>query len=104
MTGADRGYVRLEMGFQVPHGRNLKVLNLYDYPRFVNAIAYDEMKEAQEQEHLGKWVVIADSELLGAYKSFDEAQQAAIDAGFDYLNCCIRPFGVEPMPIILLGD
>ena len=29
----------------------MKVLNLYDDPRFVNALAYDELKEALEREH-----------------------------------------------------
>lgn len=78
-------------------------MNLYDYPRFVNAIAYQEMKEGLEREHWGQWVVIANSELLGAYESFDEAKQATKNAGLDCLHCCIRPVGVEPMPIILLG-
>ena len=78
-------------------------MNLYDYPRFVNANAFEKMKEALEREHWGKWVVIANSELLGAYESFDEAQQATKNTGIDYLHCFIRPVGVEPMPIILLG-
>ena len=81
----------------------MEVLNLYDYPRFVNAFAYDEMKEELEREHWGKWVVICNLELLGAYGSLDEAQQAAKEAGFDFLDCCIRLVGVEPLPIILLG-
>ena len=81
----------------------MEVLNLYDYPRFVNAIAYQEMKEELEREHWGQWVVIANSELLGAYESFDEAKQATENVGLEYSHCCIRPVGVEPMPIILLG-
>ena len=81
----------------------MEVLNLYDYPRFVNAFAYDEMQEALEQEHWGKWVVIHEKELLGAYGSFDEAQQAAKNAGINHLNCCIKQVGAVPMPIILLG-
>ena len=55
----------------------MKVLNLYDYPRFVNAFAYDEMKEALEQEHWGKWIIIDNSELFGVYQTFEEAEEAA---------------------------
>lgn len=81
----------------------MEVLNLYDDPRFVNVFAYDEMKEALEREHWGKWVVIHETKLLGAYGSFDEAEQAAKNAGVNHLDCCIKLVGAAPMPIILLG-
>ena len=81
----------------------MDVLNLHDDPHIANILAYDDKKESLEQEHWGKWVVIHKKELLGAYGSFDEAQQAAKDAGINHLECCIRQVGIEPMPIILLG-
>ena len=76
---------------------------VFRHPRFEQMMAYDDMKDELEQKYSGKWVVICNSELLGVYESFDEARKATKDAGFNYLNCCIRQAGVEPMPIILLG-
>lgn len=78
-------------------------INVYEIPQLANAMAYEEMKEELKREHWGKWVVIHDMDLLGTYSSFDEAQQATQEAGFDELKCCIRQVGVEPLPIILLG-
>lgn len=80
----------------------MQVLNLYDDPRFVNAFAYDDMKETLEQEHWGKWVVINDSELFGVYQTYEEADEAASAAGLDFFEYFIRPVGIRP-PIILLG-
>ncbi len=79
------------------------VLNLYDDPHIANFLAFDEMKETLMEDHLGKWVVIYNLELQGAYDSRDEAWLAACKAGFDYLNCCIRQVGIEPLPLILMG-
>ena len=78
-------------------------MNLYEDPHIANFLAFDEMKQALMEDHLGKWVVIYNLKLQGAYECRDEARQAAIEAGFDYLNCCIRQVGVEPLPIILMG-
>lgn len=77
--------------------------NVFRHPRFEQMLVYEEMKGELEKKYSKKWVAICNSEILGAYESFDEAQQATTDAGLDYLNCCIRQVGVEPMPIILLG-
>ena len=77
--------------------------NVFRHPRFEQMLVYEEMKEELEKKYSKKWVAICNSEILGAYESFDEAQQATADAGLDYLNCCIRQVGVEPLPIILLG-
>ena len=81
----------------------MEVLNLYDDPRFVNVFAYDEMKEALEREHWGKWVVIHSSELFGAYETHEEADEAAGAAGLDFFEYYITQVGAVPMPIILLG-
>ena len=82
---------------------NMDVLNLYDYPRMANAIAYEEMKEALEQEHWGKWVVIDSSELFGAYQTYEEADEAAGAAGLDFSEYFIRQVGVMPAIILSHG-
>ncbi|MYC29771.1 MAG: hypothetical protein F4X65_06755 [Chloroflexi bacterium] len=81
----------------------MNVLNLHEDPHIANFLAFNEMKEALMEDHSGKWVVIYNLELQGTYESRSEAQQAAIEAGFDYLSCCIRQVGAEPLPLILLG-
>lgn len=81
----------------------MNVLNLYEDPHIANFLAFEEMKEALMEDHFGKWAVICNLELQGVYESRDDARQAACEAGFDYLNCCIRQVGVEPLPLILMG-
>ena len=81
----------------------MKVLNLYDDPRFVNAFAYDEMKETLEQEHWGKWVVIDNSELFGVYQTYDEADNAAGAAGLDFFEYFITQVEAEPAIILSHG-
>ena len=78
----------------------MKVLNLYDDPRFVNAFAYDEMKEALEQEHWGKWVVIDNSELFGVYQTFEEADEAAGSAGLKFFEYFVTQVGLRPAIIL----
>ena len=81
----------------------MKVLNLYDDPRFVNAQAYDEMKEALEREHWGKWVVIDDSKLFGVYQTYDEADEAAGAAGSNFFEYFITQVGLTPAIILSNG-
>ena len=81
----------------------MDVLNLYDYPRFVNAFAYDQMKESLEQEHWGKWVVIDDSELFGVYQTYEEADEAASAAGLDFFEYFITQVGAIPAIILSYG-
>lgn len=78
-------------------------INVYEIPQLANAMAYEEMKEELTREYWGKWVVIHDMGLFGAYESYDDAKSAAKVAGLNYLDCSIRQVGVEPTPIILLG-
>ena len=80
----------------------MEVLNLYDYPRFVNAFAYEEMQEALEQEHWGKWVVIDNAELFGVYQTYEEADEAAGTAGLDFFEYFITQVG--PSPAIILSN
>ncbi len=81
----------------------MDVLNLYDYPRFVNAMAYEEMKEGLEREHWGKWVVIDDSKLFGVYQSYEEAEEAARAVGLEFFNYFITQVGVKPAIILSHG-
>ena len=41
------------------------------------------------QEHEGRWVVVRDTVLEGAYGSYDEAADAARARGLDPLECLI---------------
>ena len=81
----------------------MDVLNLYDYPRLVNAFAYDEMKELLEQKHWGKWIIIDNSELFGVYQTFEEAEEAADEAGLDFFEYFITQVGFNPAIILLHG-
>lgn len=81
----------------------MDVLNLYDFPRLVNAFAYDEMKEVLEQEHWGKWVVIDNSELFGIYQTFEEAEEVADEAGLDFFEYFITQVGPSPTVILSHG-
>lgn len=40
--------------------------------------AYDRIRDYLETEHLGKWVVVHDEELIGTYGEFEEAAQDAV--------------------------
>ena len=82
----------------------MEVLNLYDYPRFVNAFAYDEMKEELEREHWGKWVVIDDSKLFGVYENYEDADEAARAAGLDFFEYFITQVGLRPAIILSYGE
>lgn len=55
--------------------------------------AYNAMKHELEKAHMGKWVVLYQSQLKGAYDSFDAAAQDAI-----------RQFGRGPYLIRQVGE
>lgn len=65
----------------------------------VEIAVYEEMRERLEAEHFGKWVVIHDKKLVGAY---DDFQDAALDAisKFGRGPYLIREVGkTEPVPM-----
>jgi hypothetical protein len=70
-------------------------INIYEIPSLANAMAYEEMREELKQEHWGKWVVIDNMELFGAYESYDEAKEATKAAGLNFLDCCIALVGAR---------
>ena len=55
--------------------------------------AYDRMREVLEADYFGKWVVVQDGQLIGAYEDF---QDAAADA--------VRKFGRGPYLIRQVGE
>ncbi len=55
--------------------------------------AYEEMRAELEAEHLGKWVIVRDRELVDVYETFEEAAEAAI-----------ARFGRGPYHIREVGD
>ena len=55
--------------------------------------AYDEMRPELEAEHLGKWVIVRNRELVDIYETFEDAAEAAI-----------ARFGRGPYHIREVGD
>ena len=55
--------------------------------------AYDEMRAELEAEHLGKWVIVRNRELVDIYETFEDAAEAAISR-----------FGRGPYHIREVGD
>jgi hypothetical protein len=41
-------------------------------------VTYDSMRERLESEHMGEWVLIHDTELVGLYKTFEIVAQEAV--------------------------
>jgi hypothetical protein len=60
--------------------------------------AYDAMRERLEAEHMGKWVLLKNRELVGVYDSFERAAEDAVDRfkGGPYL---IRQVGAPPVSL-----
>src|ERR1700676_12283 len=60
--------------------------------------AYDAMRERLEAEHMGKWVLLKNRELVGVYDSFERAAEDAVDRfkGGPYL---IRQGGAPPVSL-----
>ena len=55
--------------------------------------AYDRMRDVLEVDHFGKWVVVHDEELVGAYGDFEDAAEDAV-----------RRFGRGPYLIRRVGE
>jgi len=60
--------------------------------------AFVKMQARLEASHFGKWVVIRDEKLAGAYDSFAEAAQQAV-AKFGAGPYLIRQVGAAPSPL-----
>src|SRR6266852_4059439 len=64
----------------------------------VEISAYDSMREKLESEHMGKWVLLHDRQLVGVYDSFDIAAEEAVKrfGGGPYL---IRQVGARQITL-----
>ncbi len=60
--------------------------------------AYEDMRNDLEIEHFGKWVVIHDNKLLGAYDSFELAAEDAVKY-FGRGPYLIRKVGAPPVTL-----
>jgi hypothetical protein len=64
----------------------------------VELAAYDAMREKLETEHMTKWVVIHDEELVGVYDSFEAAAEDAVGK-FGRGPYLIRQVGAPPVAL-----
>lgn len=60
--------------------------------------AYEAMRDELETEHLLKWVVFHDKELIGIYEDFQEAAQEAVKR-FGRGPYLIRRVGAPPVTL-----
>ena len=58
--------------------------------------AYERMRNDLEIDHLGKWVVVHDEKLIGAYESFETAADEAVQR-FGRGPYLIRRVGAPPL-------
>ncbi len=58
--------------------------------------AYERMQGDLEREHLGKWVVVHDEELIGAYDDFEDAAHAGVQR-FGRGPFLLRQVGARPL-------
>ncbi len=66
------------------------------HPTIDQLLAYHQMRGDLERDHIGQWVVIYGSKLVGdGYESYDDAVEAARRRGLDDLECLIRRVGPE---------
>ena len=60
----------------------------------VEIAAYERMQGDLEREHMGKWVVVQDEQLIGAYEDFWDAHAVAAPR-FVRGPCLVREVGVD---------
>ena len=60
----------------------------------VEIAAYERMQCDLEREHMGKWVVVHDEQLIGAYEDFWDAHKVAVRR-FGRGPCLVREVGVD---------
>ena len=63
-----------------------------------NIAAYDEQRDYLETEHLGKWVLFHDKELIGVYDDFQVVANEAVTR-FGRGPYLIRAVGAPPMAL-----
>ena len=56
--------------------------------------AYERMQSDLEREHMGKWVVVQDEQLIGAYEGYWDAHEVAVRR-FGRGPCLVREVGVD---------
>ena len=79
-------------------------LGKLEHPLIDQMMVYEEMRQQLESNCFGRWVVIDDGRLVGAYETFEEARADARKKGLDPLNCLTRQVGVEPPIVISYGE
>ena len=60
--------------------------------------AYERMRNELETDHLGKWVLVHDEELIGIYATFEEAAEEAVQK-FGRGPYLIREIGAAPITL-----
>ncbi len=60
--------------------------------------AYEEMRRTLELDHMGKWVVVYDEELVGVYEDLQEAADVAVQR-FGRGPYLIQEVGEGPMAL-----
>jgi hypothetical protein len=60
--------------------------------------AYEGMREKLETEHMGKWVLVRESKLIGVYDSFEAAAEDAVRQ-FGRGPYLIRQIGAPPVTL-----
>ena len=60
--------------------------------------AYDGMRDYLESDFFGKWVMVRDEELVGAYETFEDAAEVAIQR-FGRGPYLIRQVGAPPITL-----
>ena len=86
--------VAMDSGSPAAHGKYVDQAAIDAIRR--EMAAYDEMRAELEAEHLGKWVIVRNRELVDIYETFEDAAEAAI-ARFGRGPYHIREVGDEPV-------
>jgi len=60
--------------------------------------AYEAMREKLESEHMGKWVLVREGQLIGVFDSFDAAAEDAVRQ-FGRGPYLIRQIGAPPVTL-----
>lgn len=60
--------------------------------------AYEGMRTQLESEHMGKWVLLKNHELIGVYDAFEAAAEAAVEK-FGRGPYLIRQVGAPPVTL-----
>ena len=62
----------------------------------VEIAAYERMQSDLEREHMGKWVVVHDEQLIETYEDFDDAASAGVQR-FGSGPFLLRQVGAKPL-------